>query len=216
VRLFSDQRPSALDLRVLACVSMHDGMSLVKGTGRGCYATFATLTAELGCDPGNLSRSLKRLVDWDYLFEERQVDRRRKTYRVNFDPPESCSNGQQSNVGETDNDPGEIVVLAESGNGGNLPQDEQHYSSLKGLNLPEGKLHSPEGALSGKNAENVGARLAMLERALKAGEEIDHVEWYQYVGSAWELEEHRARATRLSDELASLMSEEELERCTIF
>lgn len=223
-RIFGDPRPSALDFRVLACVSMHDGMSLTKGTGRGCYATFATLTAEIGCDPGNLSRSLKRLVEWDYLFEERQIDRRRKTYRVIFGPVESCSNGQQSNVVEAADEPDEIVVLPESGNGRNPPLDEQHYSSLKGLDLSEEKLDSSEAARfaargsSGKVAleDNPGAQLAILERALKAGEKINTVEWYRYVGSIWEMDEHRGRATRLAEELADMMTEAEWESAGAF
>ena len=73
VNIIRDSRPSGLDLRVYACVSLHDGMSLLKSSGRGCYATFATLTAEIGCDAANLSRSLKRLVEWGYLTEERQA-----------------------------------------------------------------------------------------------------------------------------------------------
>jgi DNA-binding MarR family transcriptional regulator len=225
VRIFDDPRPAALDFRTLACVSMHDGMSLKKGSGRGCYATFATLTAELGCDASNLSKSLKRLVEWGYLSEERQVDRRRKTYRVIFDGENSWRNGQQSLVGETANEPPEIVGNAESRNGGNPLQDEQHYSSLKGLDASEEeKLDSAEAARFAARGspekisfeENVGAQLAMLERALKAEEQINFVEWYQYVGSIWEMDEHRGRASRLAEELAERMTDEEFEQCAIY
>jgi DNA-binding MarR family transcriptional regulator len=216
-RIISDPRPSGLDMRVYACVSLHDGMSLLKKTGRGCYATFATLTAEIGCDAANLSRSLKRLVDWGYLAEERQNDRRRKTYRVTFESAESWRNRQQFAAGGLI----QIVGNALSGNGRNPAQTEQHYSSLKELDSPEGeKLNSPEGARFAARGlgkiecgENVGAQLAVLERALKAGESINLVGWYEYVGKAWEIEEHRGRATRLADELAALMTPEEYERC---
>lgn len=204
-------------MRVYACVSLHDGMSLVKKTGRGCYATFATLTAAVGCDAANLSRSLKRLVEWGYLTEERQADRRRKTYRVTFESAETWRNRQQSAANEMI----EIVGNALSGNGGNLPQTEQHYSSLKGLDLPEGKLNSLERARFAARGspgkiefgENVGAQLAKLERALKADEPIDVVAWYEYVGAVWEQEEHRGRATRLAEQLAERMTPEEYERC---
>lgn len=170
-RIIGDPRPSGLDMRVYACVSMHDGMSLKKGTGRGCYATFATLTTAIGCDASNLSKSLKRLVEWGYLVEERQDDRRRKTYRVTFDSAESWRNGQQSIVGEPANEPAEIVGNGESGNGGNPPQTEQHYSSLKGLDYLKEKLDSSEEAhlavrrLANRLDDNVGAELAMFERA---------------------------------------------------
>jgi hypothetical protein len=165
-RIISDPRPSGLDLRVYACVSMHDGMSLKKGTGRGCYATFATLTDEIGSDASNLSKSLKRLVEWGYLKEERQTDRRRKTYRVVFDYPEGWRNDQQSMVGETANNqagdlpscngqatpkdvgnaanhPAEIVGNGIAENGGIPLQDEQHYSSLKELDPSEEEKLDP-------------------------------------------------------------------------
>ncbi|MGI8704956.1 MAG: MarR family transcriptional regulator [Sphingomicrobium sp.] len=215
-RIIGDPRPSGLDLRVYACVSLHDGMSLLKKNGRGCYATFATLTAEIGCDAANLSRSLKRLVEWGYLTEERQEDRRRKTYRVTFESADSWQSRQQP--------ADEIVGNGESGNGSNPPQDEQHYSSLKGLDtLEREKLDSSEEAHFVRGSpermefeDNVGAQLAVLERAMKAGENINAVEWYRYVGSVWEDEEHRGRATRLADELAELMTEEEFERCAAY
>lgn len=138
VAIIGDARLSGLDHRTYACVSLHDGMSLVKETGRGCYATFATLTAMLGCDPANLSRSLKRLVEWGYLTEERQGDRRRKSYRVVFDHSGAWQNDQQfrvnaspPDVGDIANDQGnvaaEIVGNGDSGNGGNQPRNGQHY-----------------------------------------------------------------------------------------
>lgn len=176
-RIISDPRPSGLDMRVYACVSLHDGMSLLKKTGRGCYATFATLTAQIGCDAANLSRSLKRLVEWGYLTDERQDDQRRKTYRVTFESRDSWKNDQQSFVGETDNDPNEIVGNGESGNGGNPPQTGQHYSSLKGLYpSEEEKLNPLERARLAargnpgkvKFSDNDGAQLAAFERAFRA------------------------------------------------
>ena len=197
--IISDPRPSGLDMRVYACVSEHDGMSLKKGKGPGCYATYETLTASLKCDASNLSKSLKRLVDWGYLKEERQADRRRKTYRVVFDFPEGWRNDQQSMVGEIANNQGEelplcsgqvtpkdvgnaanqlteIVGNGNDENGVNPLQDGQHYSSLKGLDpLEREKLDSFEKAhLAARHArqkvkldQNVGAQLAILERAWK-------------------------------------------------
>lgn len=170
-RVINDPRPSGLDFRVYACVSLHDGMSLKKGTGRGCYATFATLTAEIGCDAANLSRSLKRLVEWGYLTEERQADRRRKTYRVTFDSSESWQNRQRLIASQV----AEIVGDRLSGNGANLPRTEQHYSSLKGLDPLKEKLDSSKEARFAARRlskigldDNDGAQLAMFERAFRA------------------------------------------------
>ena len=218
VRIISDPRPSGTDLRVYACVSLHDGMSLVKGSGRGCYATFATLCAEVGCDPANLSRSLKRLVEWGYLREERQTDRRRKTYRVTFESAESWQNRQQFECGQIV----EKVGSALRGNGRNPPQTEQHYSSLKELDSSEEeKLNSPEGArfaargLGRKkdSPENVGARLATIERELKAGVAQNRLELVNWIGDDLLAHDYgetiRGWAIRLADDLLEAMTDDE-------
>lgn len=209
-RIINDPRPSGLDFRVYACVSLHDGMSLMKGTGRGCYATYATLTAEIGCDAANLSRSLKRLVEWGYLEEERQTDRRRKTYRLTFYSAETWQNRQQLKAGQL----AEILGNRLSRNGGNLPQTAQHYSSLKELDLPKDKLNSPEGALSRMECpESVGAQLAKLERALDAREPIHRLERYEWIGTlftASQPDSVRQWALRLADKLVESMTADEL------
>lgn len=87
-RAFSDTGLTALDLRILACVSMHDGRSLERG-GDGCYVKNEKLAAEVSCIPQSLSRSITRLVNLGYLVRERQSRERRRhrtTYRVVFDP----------------------------------------------------------------------------------------------------------------------------------
>jgi len=212
-RIIGDPRPSGLDLRVYACVSLHDGMSLVKGKGRGCYANFATLTAQIGCDAANLSRSLKRLVDWGYLTEERQTDRRRKSYRVTFETAESWQSRQQFAANELL----QIVGNGVSRNGRNPPQTDSHYSSLKGLNsLEREKLDSPEGARFAARGlskmdfgASVGAKLAVLEHALSEGEEIDVAKSLEFLGEVWGIAEHRGRAFRLADELAKRVPDAE-------
>lgn len=172
IRIIRDPRPSGMDMRVYACVSLHDGMSLVKQSGRGCYATSATLTSEIGCDAANLSRSLKRLVDWGYLTEERQDDRRRKTYRVTFPARDSWPDCQGV-VGEDANKPGEIVGNGESSNSGNHSENPHHYISLKELDPPEGvKLDSGEPArLASRGLQEGGlvepqGKLAIVQRML--------------------------------------------------
>jgi hypothetical protein len=221
VRIIGDARPSGLDHRVYACVSMHDGMSLKKDSGRGCYATFATLTAAIGCDASNLSKSLKRLVEWGYLTEERQVDRRRKTYRVVFDFPEGWRNDQQSIDGELANDLAEIVGQSDSESGGNPPLDAQHYSSLKGLDSLKEKLNSSEEArLATRHpykldyADNPVAQMANLERALRDGRRVNCLAWSEYLSSLHESDDNavRGQADRLADLVIEAMSPAEYEQ----
>ncbi len=230
VQVIADARLSGLDHRTYACVSMHDGMSLKKGSGRGCYATFATLTAAIGCDASNLSNSLKRLVMWGYLTEERQVDRRRKTYRVVFEFAEgwrndqlSTSDPQKENGGEIANDLQKVVGRDDSGNGSFPPQDEQHYSSLKGLDtLERDKLDSSEEARFAARelpktefADNVVAQMARLERALKAGQKVNCLawsEWLSEVGIDDDDNALRNHAGRIADLVMDAMTDAEYEQ----
>jgi hypothetical protein len=195
---------------------MHDGMSLRKGKGRGCYATFTTLTAAIGCDASNLSKSLKRLVDWGYLSEERQDDRRRKTYRVIFDA-ENVGETTNKLVGDNANERPEIVGNGESGNGRNPPLDGQHYSSLKGLDtLERDKLDSSEEArLAARGSaglsftDNVCGQLARFERHWRESPNsypVDTLEqWASYCEQALEAFEcgdpEYGQAERLSGEI---------------
>jgi DNA-binding MarR family transcriptional regulator len=214
-RIINDPRPSGLDFRVYACVSLHDGMSLMKGTGRGCYATYATLTAEIGCDAANLSRSLKRLVEWGYLKEERQTDRRRKTYRLTFESAETWQSRQQSAASGLV----EIVGNALSRNGRNPPQTDAHYSSLKGLYPLKEKLNSSEEArFAAREAFqddpiNLGAELGKLERAIDGGEQIDRLAAYEWIGNTAFVGDHpdtvRQWALRISDKLVDGMTPDE-------
>lgn len=217
-RIIGDPRPSGLDFRVYACVSLHDGMSLMKGTGRGCYATYATLTAEIGCDAANLSRSLKRLVEWGYLKEERQTDRRRKTYRLTFETAETWQSRQQSAASGLI----EIVGNELSGNCRNPPQTDPHYIPLKELDYLKGKLDSSEearfaarGAVQGSVA-NLGAELGKLERAIDAGEQFDRLAAYEWIGNSAFVGNHpdsvRQWALRISDKLVDAMTPDELTR----
>jgi len=212
-------------------VSLFDGMSLLKKTGRGCYATFATMTAALGCDAANLSRSLKRLVEWGYLTEERQDDRRRKAYRVTFESEEGWRKRQhlpRNKLSKSPTSDQEIVGSVRTGNDGNLPAKSNHYTSLKELDSVETEeLDSSEEArlvsrlpASGSDcASNVGGELARFERVLKAGVQIDLVGAYCWLDTIWgtieEIGPNHRRALRLLEELEAIMTEEELQQCTM-
>ncbi len=76
---------TGLDLRCLAAISIHDGMSLIKETGAGCYAAFSTLARKVGTDVTNFSKSVSKLIKRGYVVKEPQLhDRRRYTLRVVF------------------------------------------------------------------------------------------------------------------------------------
>jgi hypothetical protein len=179
VALIGDQRPSALDLRVYACVSLHDGMSLVKGKGAGCYASNLKLAGMIGCDYTSLSKSLSRLVTWGYLLKERHAeDRRCTTYRCVFDFPDGWSNGQVSGqpiVGDPANDPlkvvgrdaaeqAKVVGRPSSETRENQPKTAQHYIPLKGEldSVETEELDSPKVRVA--DAPRVAARCAVSFR----------------------------------------------------
>lgn len=193
-RAIADDRLSGLDWRVLAGVSIRDGMSLVKGKGAGCYASNVTLAADVGCEYSSLSKSLARLLEYGYLKMERQADdKRMTTYRVHFEAPDSWPSHQASTseaVGGTANQPQKVIgrnaassakVVGRDfpASGGKQPQTASHYIPLKGeldsveteeLNSSE-EAHLTARSLPGRSeSEAVGAWLAQIERAWK-GEE---------------------------------------------
>jgi hypothetical protein len=148
-RAIGDTDLTSLDLRVLACVSLHDGMSLLNGKGAGCYVSNVNLAALVGCDYTSLSKALSRLCDEErsggpYIVKERQADdKRMTTYRVRFPSADGWRDGQLSAhpakgaksadiVGEVAKQSGEIVGRADLGSGGNLRQTASHYIPLKG------------------------------------------------------------------------------------
>lgn len=144
----ADTSLTALDLRALAVIALHDGMSSVSGKGAGCYAKNATLAAEVRTDVTNFSKSLSRLVRAGYVAREPQLmDKRRFTLRVQYRPIESWRNDQQSCpdageivgepanntseiVGKATNETAEIVGDGESENGGFSSETDRHYISL--------------------------------------------------------------------------------------
>lgn len=160
VRLIGDNRPSGLDLRCLAVIAMHDGMSGVTGKGGGCYAKNATLAAMVGTDVTNFSKSLSRLISWGYVSRKPQLmDKRRFTLRVVYGEEDSWPTDQPSTseiVGEPTNPEPEIVGNAESKNGGFSRQNGMDYISLnEELHFDESKeLNSPKGRVFGSFEKN--------------------------------------------------------------
>lgn len=148
VAAIGDDRLHAVDIRVLAAIALHDGMSLVRGTGGGCYAKHKTLAEEVGIDYARFSKSLRRLREFGYVqVEEQSHDRRRKTMRVPY--PKDGSRPTASEIVVTsdnqlvdmvDNETGEIVVKRKSENPANpgLPKP-LIYSVKQEIDLAEAR-----------------------------------------------------------------------------
>lgn len=148
VAAIGDDRLHAVDLRVLAAIALHDGMSLVRGTGGGCYAKHKTLAEEVGIDYARFSKSLRRLREFGYVqVEEQSHDRRRKTMRVPYPKdgsrpaaPEIVGAGDNHLVDMVDNETGEIVVKRESGKPANSGVSKPLiYSVKQELDLAEAR-----------------------------------------------------------------------------
>ena len=127
-------------------ISLHDGMSGVRGQGGGCYARSATLAELARTDISNFSKAVSRLLALGYISRERQQsDTRRFTLRVIFTAEDSWPVDQQSiptvaaepseTVGELTNNPPEtdgestnkIVGEASAENGGKPSKTAPHY-----------------------------------------------------------------------------------------
>lgn len=76
-RALGDRRLSGMDLRVLGAISLHDGLSLAKGKGQGCYAGDRTLAHTANTDRKNVKRSTARLLECGYLFRDTDTLNRR-------------------------------------------------------------------------------------------------------------------------------------------
>jgi len=141
----ADTSLTALDMRCLAAIAYHDGMSASRGTGGGCYARNDTLAALVRTDTTNFSKCLSKLIRLGYVTREPQLsDKRRFTLRVQYPTDDSWRTDQQSTpekIGQLANNGGEIVGEAtnrtpkvvgdsEGGNGSFSNETSQQYISL--------------------------------------------------------------------------------------
>jgi hypothetical protein len=219
-----DPRLTDRDVRILAVIAAYDQMSLVTKRGQGSWASHRTMARKVGgtgANESNFSVSVTKLAELGYLEVSRKSDdRRQRVYRIAYTVDDALFWGKVSPAPDS-----ETTLPAN-------PASDGEHSGSQTQYIPQSKRYSPEGEKYNSSdearfaargsagridfAENVGAQLAALERALKADEPINFVDWYNFVGSIWELEEHRGRATRLADELAGHMTEAELEQCTVY
>ncbi len=178
-RIISDTRLTALEQRCLMVIALHDGMSLMRGTGAGCYARSATLAELVKTDITNFSKAVSRLIKFGYIVREaQQNDKRRFTLRVVYGDENSWRSDQLSDAdsqpeivgektnltpdlfGEGTNFPPKLVGEGDSKNGGNLPNSDPQYIPLNGEIdfVRNEEINSVETARHAFCAPRVGAR----------------------------------------------------------
>lgn len=159
VAVIGDDRLHAVDIRVLAVITLHDGMSKSRGAGAGCYARHATLAAQVGIDTARFSKSLRRLREFGYVqVEEKSSDRRFKTMRVPYPKdgsrpiaPEIVATSDNQLVDMVDNEGAEIVVKCESEKPANpgLPETTIYSVKQRIDSVETGRINSVETAHRG-------------------------------------------------------------------
>lgn len=129
----ADTELTGLDWRIYLWVSLHDGMSLVKGRGAGCFASNKTIFAEADCDYSAGCRALSKLVDRGHLVRERVG--RSTRYRVAFDAPDMLQAGNLSDGAKGCEPASESAAIYDrdfSESRRNLPKTARDYSPLSG------------------------------------------------------------------------------------
>jgi hypothetical protein len=141
----ADTSLTALDMRCLAVIAWHDGMSGASGKGGGCFARNDNMAAIINTDPTNFSKCLTKLIRLGYVTREPQImDKRRFTLRVQYPTDNSWRDDQQSNplnvgemtnngsdiVGEQANHPRNVVGDGAHGNGSFSKENAPDYISL--------------------------------------------------------------------------------------
>jgi len=206
-RAIADLELTALELRVLGVVALHDGMSKKIGKGGGCYARHSNLAKLCRTDTTRFSKAVSRLISLGYLVREPQLmDKRRFTLRVVYDEDDSWRDGlltdaeivgaSENLVGELVTSDGEIVGERDHENGGFSRRNGRHYISLKEeLDSAEaGKLHSLERALNSDESTHLldssfppedNEPVWRVPDALKAGREAAEA-----VAIRWALDPH--------------------------
>ena len=134
-RAIGDVRLTALELRCLMVISLHDGMSLQRGTGAGCYARYSTLAELVQTDITNFSKAVSRLLSFGYVVRDKQAtDKRRYTLRVVPDPMfekvGDTANYIDKQVGGQTNHSAEIVGERSLENDAIPPKPSPEYISL--------------------------------------------------------------------------------------
>jgi hypothetical protein len=208
-----DRELTGLEWRVLLWVSLHDGMSLVRGKGPGCYASNKTLFAEVGCHYSAGCRALSRLEERGHLVRERLG--RSTRYRVVFADPNSLQAGNisapamgdepasdEAEIGcDGKSEPPEIVYetprdyiplsgeldSVETGGLNSTKWRDSCFSEKDGAEAQLGRVSLKARLPKNFDALDSGAQVARIERAFKAiGSDADKIDRDER-GEIWEL-----------------------------
>jgi hypothetical protein len=212
---------SGLELRVLMCVAAHDRLSLATGKGQGCRASNIRMAEMIGCNFSRLCSTLTGLRDRGYLRQEKLG--RHTVYRVIYTEADRLlfSNITRRNP-LLDRLPNGGVTGCQhtSENDENQPENGSQYIPLNGgIDSEEsGENSSAEAARFAARvlpkmefADNAGAQMARLERALSVGQVVDRFAWLQYLEDQIgdENPSNSGRASRLCERVIEGMSEDE-------
>lgn len=149
VHAMADSELTGQDWRVYLWVSLHDGMSLLKGKGAGCYAANKTIFEAAQCDYASGCRSLSKLVKRGHLVRE-QLGRSTR-YRVTFGGPDrlQACNITGASIGDQGASADAAIYCSDfSETRTDQPETGRDYIPLRGELDPveTGKLNSLETA----------------------------------------------------------------------
>lgn len=224
---------SALDLRVLMAVAVHDRLG---ANGIGCSASQERLATMVGCHTKSLSRSIAALAAGGHIrVKPNPMDSRQKTYQVIYNEFDQAyfdaAKGKKGNrsatyfdkVGNTEapekaeigNKPGGISVADQGVVDQNILGKTSNTSrETRGIHPAEAASSRPRHeALEMETPRGVGAILAMVERSMKAKPEtFDARRWFDYLESLVDKmasgpvgDPDYGRASRLLEEVGALL-----------
>lgn len=218
VAVIGDDRLHAVDIRVLAVITLHDGMSKSRGAGAGCYARHATLAAQVGIDTARFSKSLRRLREFGYVqVEEKSSDRRFKTMRVPYPKDgsrpiasEIVATGDNKLVATEDNGSSELVVKREAEKPANPGLSETTIYSVKQRidSVETGRINSVETAHRGDavcSQEDISRLVAPIGHRVNRKElPTCGISIYTLLPSNWSKLRDPARVSRLEHALQQI------------
>lgn len=194
-------RGKALHWAIMAVIASHDRMSLVTGSGQGCWSSAKNMAERIGCHVSSFSVAVNELVEWGYL----QRDRAGKNwvYRVVYQPvaeADSLPTGKSSEGGDSlpagELSPGTVCLENEkSAVSQPFPHDKDILRSVR--DYAEAEIHSAEAEkdipLSGASLRDARAadddddaslvaELTKLERTLKhQPDQVDAAAVYRHM-----------------------------------
>jgi len=144
-----------MDLRVLGAISLHDGQSLAKGKGQGCYAGDRKLAQTANTDRKNVKRSTARLIEYGYLVRDTDTLNRRG-FVVRVVPDSMATGGQLAPSQQGVNSPPIGGQLAPSVGGQLAPRIDKGIEPEESHRIDSAKLHNAQSAPCDRVEEELG------------------------------------------------------------